>query len=138
MAAMHPIPYAMRLTGRMRPVSDGVLRRVETELPDGARLESELLFADEVTFREQGTLSFSSGNDVRFRTLGTGQLTASPDPALRHGTVTWELDGGSGRFDQAAGRITSNFTVAADGAVEDAHAGLVFLFPAPLTKGERP
>jgi hypothetical protein len=135
---MHPIPYAMRLTGRMRPVSDGVLRRVETELPDGARLESELLFADEVSFREQGTLSFAPGNDIRFRTLGTGQLTSSPDPGIRHGTVTWELDGGSGRFDRAAGRITSNFTVAADGAVEDAHVGLVFLVPAPQREGERP
>ena len=135
---MHPIPYAMRLTGRIRPVSDGVLRRVETELPDGARLESELLFADDVTFREQGTLSFGAGNDIRFRTLGTGQLTRSPDPEIRHGTVTWELDGGSGRFDQAAGRITSDFTVAADGAVEDAHVGLVFLVPAPQTKGDPP
>jgi len=135
---MHPIPYAMRLTGHVRRVSDGVLRRVETELPDGARLESELLFADDGSFREQGTLSFASGNGIRFRTLGTGQLTASPDPEIRYGTVTWELDGGSGRFDRACGRITSNFTVAADGAVEDAHAGLVFLSPRPQTEGERP
>ena len=124
---MRPLPYAMRLTGRVRLVSADVLRRVETEFPDGARLVSELLFADESSFREHGTLSFSSGSELRFRTLGTGQLTASPDPSIRHGTVTWELDGGSGRFERAAGRITSNFTVAEDGEVEDEHVGLVFL-----------
>jgi hypothetical protein len=128
----------MRLTGHMSLLSAGVLRRLETELPDGARLESELLFADDSSFREQGTLSFSSGSDIRFRTLGTGRLTSSPDPEIRHGTVTWELDGGSGRFAEAAGRITSNFTVSADGTVEDAHAGLVFLAQRPETEGERP
>lgn len=136
MTPMRPIPYAMRLTGRVSLISAGVLRRRETELPDGARLESELLFADDGSFREHGTLAFASGNAIRFRTLGTGQLTASPDPQVRHGSVTWELDGGSGRFEQAAGRITSNFTVAADGAVEDAHAGLVFLAMRPQTEGE--
>jgi hypothetical protein len=131
------MPYAMRLTGRMSLISAGVLRRRETELPDGAQLESELLFADDgSSFREQGTLAFDPGNAIRFRTLGTGQLTASPDPQIRYGTVTWELDGGSGRFEQAAGRIASNFTVAADGVVEDAHAGLVFLALRPQTEGE--
>jgi hypothetical protein len=135
MGAMRSMPYAMRLTGRVSLISAGVLRRRETELPDGARLESELLFAEDGSFREHGTLAFASGA-IRFRTLGTGHLTASPDPQIRHGTVTWELDGGSGRFEQAAGRITSNFTVAADGAVEDAHAGLVFLALRPQTEGE--
>jgi hypothetical protein len=124
---MRPLPYVMRLTGRVRLVSVDVLRRVETELPDGARLVSELLFANESSFREHGTLSFGSGSELRFRTLGTGQLTASPDPAIRHGTVTWELDGGSGRFERAAGRITSNFMVTEDGDVDDEHVGLIFL-----------
>jgi hypothetical protein len=125
---MRFLSYAMHFSGRLRPVAPGVLRRVETELPDGARLESELLFADESTFREQGTLAFGPGSDVRFQTLGTGQLTPSPDPSVRLGTVTWELDGGSGRFERAMGRITSNFTVDAAGKVDDAHVGVVFLF----------
>lgn len=117
----------MRLAGRLTPVSAGVLRRVETELPDGAHLESELLFADENTFREHGTLTFGPGSDIDFQTLGTGQLTPSVDPDVRLGTVTWELDGGRGRFAHATGRITSNFTVCVGGEVEDAHVGLVFL-----------
>jgi hypothetical protein len=124
---MRLLSYAMHFSGRLRPVAAGVLRRVEIELPDGARLESELLFADESTFREHGTLTFGSGNDLRFQTLGTGQLTPSPDPGVRLGTVTWELDGGSGRFERATGRITSNFTVGATGEVADAHLGVVFL-----------
>jgi hypothetical protein len=127
---MHPmrrLSYAMRLTGRLTLMSAGVLRRVEIELPGGARLESELLFADESAFREHGTLTFRSGSDFHFQTLGTGQLTPSVDPDVRLGTVTWELDGGRGRFADASGRITSNFMVDAQGEVEDSHIGLVFL-----------
>jgi len=127
MRAMRQLSYAMRLTGRLIPLSAGVLRRVETELPDGARLESELLFADEDTFREHGTLTFGSGSDLHFQTLGMGQLTPSVDPDVRLGTVTWELDGGRGRFAHASGRITSNFMVGAEGQVEDTHIGFVFL-----------
>jgi hypothetical protein len=126
----------MRLTGHAHLVSRGVLRRFETELPDGARLESELLLAEDGSFREDGTLSFGTGSELRFRTLGTGQLTTSPDSTMRHGTVTWELDGGSGRFERAVGRISSHFTVAADGAVEDAQLGLVFVPQEPRPKGE--
>jgi len=127
MCAMRRLSYAMRLAGSLSPVSAGVLRRVEVELPDGAQLESELLFADESTFREQGTLSFGPGSEFEFKTLGTGHLTPSVDPDVRVGTVTWELDVGRGRFERATGRITSNFTVDAGGEIEDSHVGLVFL-----------
>lgn len=137
MSGMRPLAYAMRLTGRLTLVSAGVLRRVETELPDGAYLESELLFADDTAFREHGTLVFGSGSELRFQTLGTGRLTPSPEPQVRVGTVTWELDGGSGRFTGAAGRITSNFTVGSGGEVEDSHVGLVFLSERPEQEGER-
>jgi len=132
------MPYAMRLSGRLTPISDGVSQRKETGLPDGARLESELLFADSSAFREQGRISFGSGAEIRFRTLGTGQLSPGESEPIRHGTVTWELDGGTGPFEQAAGRITSNFTVAADGQIEDEHIGLVFLPQRPQTEGARP
>jgi len=132
------MPYAMRLSGRLTSISDGVSRRVETGLLEGARVESELLFADSSAFREQGRLSFGSGAEIRFRTLGTGHLSPATGEPVRHGTVTWELDGGTGRFEQAAGRITSNFTVAADGQIEDEQVGLVFLPQRPQTEGARP
>ncbi len=126
---MEAIRYARRLFGRTEAVSPGVLRRseLELELPDGARLESEVLFADECAFREHGTISLAVGSDLYFRTLGTGSLVPSPEPGLRHGTVTWELDGGSGRFEHASGRITSSFTLTDDGEVADEQHGLIFL-----------
>ena len=113
---MEAIRYAKRLAGR-----------TEAVLLDGARLESELLFAGDASFREQGTISFAAGSDLHFRTLGTGSLVQSPDPGLRHGMVTWELDGGSGRFEHASGRITSTFTLTDDGEVTDEQHGLIFL-----------
>lgn len=121
----------MRLAGRTSEISPGVLRKVETEIPDGARLESEVLLADESSFREQGTIRFGSASELRFRTLGTGHLTRSSDPALRLGTVTWELDGGSGPFEGASGRISSNFIVTDEGEVADEQLGLIFLPNAP-------
>jgi hypothetical protein len=128
-----PVVYSMRLTGRTSEVSPGVLRRIETQLPDGARLESEVLFADESSFREHGTIRFASASVLRFRTLGIGHLAPSPEPRLWHGTVTWELDGGSGRFDGASGRITSNFTLTDEGVVADEQLGLIF--PGTSRKG---
>ena len=74
-----------------------------------------------------GTIVFGPGSELRFRTLGTGRLTPTPDPTLRHGTVTWELDGGSGPFERSTGRITSNFTITADGKITDDQHGLIFL-----------
>jgi hypothetical protein len=121
------IRYTRRLAGRTEAVSPGVLRRTELELPDGARLESEVLFADDCAFREQGRITLAAGNDLYFRTLGIGSLVPSPEPGLRHGTVTWELDGGSGRFEHASGRITSSFTLTDDGEVADEQHGLIFL-----------
>jgi hypothetical protein len=128
----------MRLTGHLSLVSGGVLRRVETELPDGAHLESELLFADDSTFREHGTLSFRPGSEIRFQTLGTGQLTPSPNARVRVGSVTWDIDGGSGRFERAYGRITSQFTVGPEGHVDDAQVGLLFLSGRPDEEGAQP
>jgi hypothetical protein len=78
-------------------------------------------------FREDGTIVFDAENALHFRTLGTGHLAPSPNPGFHQGTVTWELDGGSGRFAGASGRITSNFTVTDEGDVADDHLGVIFL-----------
>lgn len=86
-----------------------------------------MVFADATTFREQGTIVFGPESELLFRTLGTGHLAPSASPGLRHGTVTWELDGGSGRLAGASGRITSNFTVTDEGEVADEQLGLIFL-----------
>ena|SRR5437868_269522 len=64
---------------------------------------------------------------LRFSTVGQGYLAASADPKLRHGTVTWRVDGGEGQFAQASGLITSNFTIGEEGEVVDNHFGLLFI-----------
>lgn len=121
------VDYSKRLVGSTTELAEGTYRRTEAEVPDGVRLESELHFAGETIFRESGTIAFGPGSELRFRTLGTGRLTPSPDPALRHGTVTWELDGGTGPFAGSTGRITSNFTITVDGEITDDQHGLIFL-----------
>lgn len=128
------ITYSKRLAGSMQDLARGALVRLESELPAGVRLESEMVFANATTFREQGTIVFGPEHELHFRTLGTGDLAPSPNPGLRRGTVTWELDGGRGRFAGASGRITSNFTVTEEGEVADEHLGLIFL--ATSQKGE--
>src|SRR5262245_8062036 len=124
---MERLVYSKRLVGSTRQLGRGTLRRVEAELPDGVRLESEMIFADATTFRGQGTVVFGPDSQLRFRTLGTGRVTPSASPGLHHGTVTWELDGASGRLSGASGRITSHFTVDAEGDVADEQLGLIFL-----------
>jgi hypothetical protein len=127
MPAMERVIYSKQLAGSTRELARGTLGRSEAELPDGARLESEMVFVDATTFREQGTIVFGPDSKLRFRTLGVGHLAPSVSPGLRHGTVAWELDGGSGRLAGASGRITSNFTVTDEGDVADEQLGLIFL-----------
>jgi hypothetical protein len=123
---MERVVYSKRLVGSTSEAGAGMLRRAEAELPDGARLESEMVFAHESAFREHGRIVFGPGSELHFRTLGIGRLTPSPDPGLSHGTVTLELDGGTGPFERSVGRITSNFILTADGEITDDQHGLIF------------
>jgi hypothetical protein len=124
---MERLVYSKRFAGSTSEVAVGIVRRSEAELPAGAVLQSEMVFADASAFREDGTIEFDAENALHFRTLGTGHLAHSPNPGVRQGTVTWELDGGSGRFADARGRITSNFTVTDEGDVADDHLGVIFV-----------
>ena len=124
---MDAIRYGKRLQGRLVWLSRDRGRRTEVELPDGATLESEVMLADDGAFREHGTIRLATGSELHFRTLGAGSIVGSPDPAVSHGSVIWELDGGTGRFAHASGRISSTFTVGADGRVDDEQHGLIFV-----------
>jgi hypothetical protein len=121
------IAYSKRFAGSVKDLARGALARLERELPAGVSLESEMVFADATTFRERGTIVFGPQGELHFRTLGTGHLAPSPDRGPRSGTVTWELDGGSGRFAGASGRITSTFSVTNEGEVADEQVGRIFL-----------
>ena len=110
--------------------SDGVHGRIEARAGDEAHLECRLTFLDDRRFDEVGTISFGSGNTLRFRSATAGTLGSSPDPSLRHGTAEWEVDGGAGAFEGATGRIVSNFLLSDTGDLTDHQLGVVFL-PGP-------
>jgi hypothetical protein len=147
---MRELLYAMRFSGQATPVgtAGSVLKAATTAPssvltsiigPDGltsslkpidgesATFESEVTFTSESSFQEVGTISFGNGNVVRFGTVNSGYLGASPDSALKHGTVMWRVEGGGGQFTGATGLITSNFFVGADLTVTDHHFGVIFL-----------
>lgn len=112
---------------------DGVTAHVHAEDGYEAVLESRLVFREDGSFDEIGSIVFGRGNVLRFRTIGMGRLADSPDPHLKHGTVMWEIAGGEGQFDGASGRITSNFFVSDTGEITANHLGLVFVNPKGTT-----
>jgi hypothetical protein len=145
------IIYALQFTGRATP-RDGtpnVLKATTTAPssslttvagPEGVRgtlqrvagedavFASEVVFSDESTFQESGSITFgNNGHRLRFSTVGQGYLGPSADPALSHGTVMWRVEGGEGQFAGATGLITSNFFVGSAGEVTDNHYGVIFV-----------
>jgi len=145
---MQPVAFSMQFRGHVKTLSPGVLTarasapsgglvtRIDGdgihggfEIADGgeALLEWRLTFIDDSRFEEVGTISFGSGNALRFRSVGTGALADSPDPEFRQGTAAWEVDGGAGVFAGAAGRIVSNFLVSTTGELTDHELGVLFV-----------
>ena len=147
---MRQLIYAMRFRGHATPVgTTGNVLKAATTAPsstltssvgagglagglrpaDGgeASFTSEVTFTGEQNFQEVGTIAFDDDHRLRFATVGEGYLGASTDPARKHGTVMWRVEGGEGQFAGASGLITSNFVVGADLAVTDHHFGVLFL-----------
>lgn len=106
----------------------GVNATLEPASGGTARFESEVTITGDSSFLESGSIRFGDGdNRLRFSTVGEGYLGDSPDPALKHGSVVWRVDGGEGQFAGAGGLITSNFTIGGAGEVTDHHFGVIFL-----------
>jgi hypothetical protein len=145
---MRPITYSLQFRGQVDELSGGFRKQARapgcalvTSLTsegldaryvwspddDEALLESMLLFTEDDSFREDGTIFFSRGHALHLR--GRGRLTRSADPHLRHGTVVWEVAGGAGRFDGASGRVTSNFFLSNTGEVTENQLGVIFAAP---------
>jgi hypothetical protein len=147
---MRELIYAMRFTGHATPVGSAgnVLKATTTAPsstltatvgPDGlcgvlqpvdggeAAFESDVTFTGESSFQEVGTIAFGDGHRLRFGTVGSGYLGPSADPARKHGTVMWRVEGGEGQFAGASGLITSNFFVDDNLAVTDHHFGVIFV-----------
>lgn len=126
---MHQITYAQRLEGRFTPIGPGLAdveltAMDETPLGTGAVLVSQLAFATEQSFREEGTITFRDGQALRVRTVGRGELTDAG--TVRHGTAVLAVEG-VGQLSGTYGRITSNFLVASDGAVTDEQVVVLFI-----------
>jgi hypothetical protein len=147
---MRELIYAMRFTGQATPVgtAGNVLKAVTSAPsstltsivgPNGltgelqpaaggeATFTSHVTFTGETSFVETGTIAFGDGHELRFSSVGSGHLDGSADPARKHGTVMWRIDGGEGQFAGATGLITSNFFVGADLTVTDHHFGVILL-----------
>lgn len=135
---METVTHSERLAGRASAISAGVFSRTEATTSGEIRLETEALLAADGTFREQGTISFADGRGLRLRTLGTGLLVPGLTLDVRIGTVTWDLDGGTGRWEHASGRICSTFSLSVDGeVVDDQHGLIVLAHHVPLIGGRR-
>jgi hypothetical protein len=147
---MRQLVYMLRFTGRATPASPdrSVLTVTATAAgmtltttvgPDGlagdlrataggeAEFAAELTITGATSFQEIGTITFGDGHLLRLSTVGSGYLGASPDAALKHGTVSWRVEGGEGQFAGASGLITSNLFVGEDLAITDHHLGVLFL-----------
>jgi hypothetical protein len=147
---MQRLIYAMRFIGQATPASDdGTVLKAATAAPsislvsmvsldglasaahpvDGgsAIFESDVTFTGETSFQEIGSIAFGEGNVLRFGTVGSGYLGPSADPARKHGTVMWRVEGGEGQFTGASGLITSNFMVDGDRKITDHHFGVLWL-----------
>jgi hypothetical protein len=142
---MKPITYSLQFRGNAAQLERGL--RKEARAPgcalvtsltpagvagtfawapgdDEAIFESTLAFTGGGGFDEEGTILFSRGHALRVR--GRGQLAPSSDPHLLHGTVVWEVTGGDGQFDDAGGRITSNFLLSDTGELTENQLGVIF------------
>jgi len=145
---MHPVIYSLQFRGQGEEVGPGVYSvravspssrlvtrvdqsGVETgfESIDGGEvlLESSVREIEGGGFVEEGTIDFGDGHSLRFHTVGTRETADSPDPHLKLGTVRWIVDGGTGQFEGAQGRITSNLILSDTLELTDNQLGVIFV-----------
>jgi len=98
----------------------GIQAAVESAGAGSASFESEVDIVGEGLFVESGSIRYGDAGSVSFRTVGRGTLGPSPVDGLQRGAIVWEVTGGDGR-------ITSNFTVGAQGQVIDDQFARIFV-----------
>lgn len=128
---MRELVFAMELRGKAVAVEgkDNTLyARLVGNGPWGETVtfEAQVLLSGE-TFKETGSIDYSGHGKLEFETVGTGHLGPSPVAKLQSGSVIWRITRGGGEFVEAAGYITSNFTVSADGDVTDNQYVRIFI-----------
>jgi hypothetical protein len=107
----------------------GVETTLHSAPGDLAFLESDVRLAGQDGFEGRGVLTFGDAgeHEIRFATFQAGRLEPSAVPAVMAGTVSWRVEGGSGRFESATGFITSTFTLTSSGELSEYHCGLIFI-----------
>jgi hypothetical protein len=107
----------------------GVETTLHPAAGDLAFLESEVRLAGGDTFEGKGFLAFGEGSEheLRFATVHAGHLGPSTMPGIMAGSVSWHVQGGTGRFESATGLITSTFTLSDSGELSEYHCGLIFV-----------
>src|SRR5712691_9621075 len=75
---------------------DGVDSRFDHVGSGEAICTRDLELRDDGTLVETGEITFGAGAGLSFR--ASGEIAASPDPRLRHGTAVCEVIGGRGRL----------------------------------------
>jgi hypothetical protein len=123
--------FTQSLNGRFTAVGPG-LADVQLVGPDtsplgGAiRLASQLSFANERAFRQEGTIEVGDDRAPVIATRGRGELGEAEGDGARHGRSELEARG-VGRLAHARGRITSSFVVSPDGRVRDEQVVVLFI-----------
>lgn len=123
---MSALSYSFEFRGYATPLEPGVLigrGRAPRDEGGEALLETRVTLVGEDGFEQLGTISFGNGDAVRFRSRGLGVISTDPD--VRHGTAICDIESGCGRFEGAAGRITTSFIVSATGELTDHQQGVI-------------
>ncbi|PCJ69309.1 MAG: hypothetical protein COA62_11865 [Rhodobiaceae bacterium] len=68
-----------------------------------------------------------AGGTLALTSAGSGTMKETPDPTLQQGTLTCQVESGTGSFSGASGTVTLNFTVGEDARFTDLQTGLVFV-----------
>lgn len=92
-----------------------------------ASFKSEVKAGKGGAFTEWGTIDFGASGKLKFTTIGKGQMGPSPVEGVMHGTIMWQVDGGTKAFKGATGLITSNFTFSAKGDIVDNQWGVIYV-----------
>jgi hypothetical protein len=142
---MEPTVFALRFRGEAVELDRGRFW-AETRAAGGldrlawldaveALCRRELVLSDDGSFVQTGEISFGPDDSITFR--AQGELGASPQARLRHGTAVLEVTGGRGRLAGARGLVTSNFLLSDAGDLNDHHFGLLFLERPPEEANHR-
>jgi len=107
----------------------GVETTIHPAPGDLAFVEYEIRLTGGSGFEGSGALTFGEEGEhaVQFNTAQKGQLGPSAAAGVMVGSVSWKVEGGSGRFASATGFITSTFTVDESGQLNEYHCGLLFV-----------